>query len=136
MTTDDNKRIIRRYYEEVWNTWNSVAAAEILHPTLKFRGSLGVEVQGLDGFKDYVTLVRGAFPDFNNRIDALIAEGDQVVARLTYKGTHLGELFGFAPTGRPVTYSGVAIFRIAGGKIVERWGLSDTHLLRKQLAGS
>jgi predicted ester cyclase len=79
--------------------------------------------------------VRRAFPDFHNRIEELVAEGDKVVVRLTYTGTHHGELFGVGPTGTRVTYAGVAIFRIEAGRIAEGWVLGDLFGLRQQLSG-
>src|SRR5262249_39446424 len=94
----------------------------------------GVSVQGRDGFRDYMRTVRRAFPDFHNQVEEIIAEGDRVVARLTYTGTHQGELFGVAATGRKVSYAGVAIFRIAGAAIAEGWVLGDLHGLIQQLA--
>src|SRR5262249_21398608 len=60
------------------------------------------------------------FPDFHNRVEELVPEGERVVARLTYTGTHAGELLGIAPTGRRVNYAGVALFRIASGQIADR----------------
>jgi predicted ester cyclase len=133
MSAEANKAIVRRYYDELWNQWNLSLSDELIDAGISFRGSLGVTVQGLEGFKQYVTLVRGAFPDFHNTIEDLIAEGDKVVARLTYHGTHRGELFGIAPTGKRVTYAGIAIFRIADGRIVEGWVIGDTYGLMKQL---
>ena len=88
---DENKRIIRRYYDELWNKWR------------------------LD------------------LVEELIAEGDKVVARLTYRGTHEGRLFGFEPTGREVSYAGAAIFRLKDGKIVDGWVLGDTLNLTRQI---
>lgn len=129
----ENKDIIRRYYNELWNKWNLALADELIAPDVAFRGSLAVETQGLEGFKAYVNTVRTAFPDFHNTIEDLIAEGDKVVARLTYNGTHNGELFGIAPTGKRVAYSGVAIFRIVNNKIVNGWVLGDIPSLLKQL---
>jgi predicted ester cyclase len=79
--------------------------------------------------------VRQPFPDFHNHIEDLIAEGDQVVARLTYTGTHQGVLFGMDPTGRQVSYAGVAISRIAEGRIVRGWVLGDVNGLVRQLKG-
>ncbi|SRR5579875_3763173 len=130
-----NKSIICRYYEDLWNKWNVALADELLSSDVSFRGSLGVEVHGLDGFKGYVNMVRAAFPDFHNTIGELIAEDNKVVATLTYSGTHRGELFGIASTGRRVSYSGVAIFRLADNKILNGWVLGDTHSLIKQLRG-
>jgi steroid delta-isomerase-like uncharacterized protein len=133
VSIEENKNIVRRYYHDLWNKWDLGIANELIATDLVFRGSLGVNTRGLEGFKEYVQLVRQAFPDFSNSIEELIGEEDKVVARLTYRATHRGELFGIAPTGRHVTYSGVAIFRIAGGKIVEGWVLGDTADLLRQL---
>ncbi len=133
MSRETNKDIIRRYYEDLWNRWDPAVADELISGEIAFRGSLGVTVRGLEGFKGYVRQVRAAFPDFHNAIEDLIAEGDKVVARLTYRGTHRGELFGIAPTGRQVVYTGIAIFRIAGSKIADGWVLGDTWDLRQQL---
>jgi steroid delta-isomerase-like uncharacterized protein len=130
---EKNKSIIRRYYDELWNSWNLDLADELISADVSFRGSLGIVVQGRASFCDYVRFVRRAFPDFHNAIEELVAEGDKVVGRLTYTGTHLGELFGISATGRQVTYPGVAIYRIADGRIVNGWVLGDTRALMQQL---
>ena len=87
-------------YEELWNQLRLELVDEILAPDVTFRGSLRISTQGIDGFKQYVNTVRAAFPDFQNSVEELIAEADKVVARLTYSGTHRGELFGIPPTKR------------------------------------
>ena len=101
--SEKNKAIIRRYYEDLWNPWNLEAANALISPEMEFRGSLGITVRGIEGFQGYMSTVRSAFPDFHNRVEDLVAEGDKVVARLTYTGTHQGEMFGLAPTGRTIT---------------------------------
>lgn len=133
MSAEENKAIVDRYYEDLWNRWNLALADELLATDITFYGSLAVMARGIQGFKEYVTMVRTAFPDFHNTIEELIAEGDKVVARLTYRGTHKGDLFGIAPTSKQVMYAGIAIFRIAGGKIVDCWVLGDTMGLMNQL---
>jgi steroid delta-isomerase-like uncharacterized protein len=133
MLAEHNKALVQRYYEEMWNRWEFVLADEIIGDGVVFRGSLGVSVQGREGFKEYMRTVRRAFPDFHNHVEELIAEDDRVVARLTYTGTHHGEVFGIGATGRRVTYAGVAIFRIVEGCIVEGWVLGDIHGLLQQL---
>jgi steroid delta-isomerase-like uncharacterized protein len=135
MFPEENKALVRRYYEELWNRWDLSLADELLAEGLAFRGSLGVEVRGREGFKDYVCAVRRAFPDFHNRVEELIAEGDKVAARLTYTGTHRGAFFGIGPTGKRVTYAGAAVFRIEAGRIAEGWVLGDVHGLIQQLSG-
>ncbi len=74
-----------------------------------------------------------AFPDFHYTIEDLIAEEDRVAARLTYRGTHRGDLLGIAPTRKPVAYTGIAVFRLAGGMIVDGWVNGDTLGLMRQL---
>jgi steroid delta-isomerase-like uncharacterized protein len=128
-----NKTLIRRYYDTLWNAWDFEAATELLAPDLRFRGSLGVDLQGIEAFRRYMQLLREAFPDFHNAIQDLLAEGDQVAARLRYTGTHKGPLFDLAPTGRKIAYDGSALFRIARGRITEGWVLGDTAALRRQI---
>lgn len=125
--------LVRRYYAELWNQWRLELADELLAPDIQFRGSLAVEVRGIAGFKEYVRLVQAAFPDFRNSVDELLEAGDQVVARLTYRGTHRGPLFGVAPTGRRVSYPGMAWFRCADRRIVAAWVVGDTGRLLREL---
>jgi steroid delta-isomerase-like uncharacterized protein len=133
MATDDNKQLIRRYYDELWNGWNYDLITELIAPDISFRGSLAVTVFGRNGFQQYMSAVRTAFPDFHNTIEELIAEGETVVARLSYRGTHEGELLGVAPTGHAITYTGIAIFRIRNGMIEEGWVMGDTAALMRQV---
>ena len=79
--------------------------------------------------------VQRAFPDFTNEIEELISGGDKAFARLTYRGTHQGELFDIAATGRRIQYAGAAVFRFRGDKIAEVWVLGDIFGLMSQLQG-
>jgi steroid delta-isomerase-like uncharacterized protein len=133
MSLAENKSLIRRYYEEMWNRWDFALADELIDAEITFRGSLGTHVQGRERFKDYMRSVQLAFPDFHNQVEELLADGDRVAVRLTYTGTHGGELFGIAPTGRLVKYAGMAIFRVVGGRVAEGWILGDLQGLVEQL---
>ena len=133
MLLEENKRLIGKYYENMWNGWDFSVADEIIHPDIEFRGSIGLTVKGRDGFKGYMNTIRAAFPDFHNTIEELVAEGDSVVAVLTYSGTHRGTLFGVAPTGKRIQYVGTAIFRIEAGQVTRGWVLGDTLSLLQQL---
>ena len=130
---ETNKKVIRRYYEELWNVWNFDKATEFLSTEIVFRGSLGTETQGREAFCEYMRKIRRAFPDFHNSIVDLIAEGDEVVARLSYTGTHRGEIFGIAPTGRQITYQGAAFFQISDALVTHGWVLGDLLSLLKSL---
>jgi steroid delta-isomerase-like uncharacterized protein len=130
---EENEDLIRRYYDGMWNAWNLDAADDLLSPDIIFRGSLGTETRGRAAFCDYMRHVRSAFPDFHNFIEEITAEEDRIVARLTYTGTHEGELFGIAPTHRKITYAGAAFFRISAGQIAEGWVVGDIFSLLKSL---
>lgn len=132
-TIEDHKALVRRFYEELWNQWNYSIVGDVLTPDVAFHGSLGVHKNGHEGFIQYAELVRGAFPDFTNTIEDLIAEGNKVAACLTYRGTHLGEIFDIEPTGRAIRYIGTAIFVFRDGLISNAWVLGDRLELMQQL---
>ena len=133
-TIEDHKKMVRRFYEELWNKWNYGIIGEILTPDVGFHGSLGLQKNGHQGFIDYAQMVRAAFPDFTNSVEELIAEGDKVAACLTYRGTHRGEIFDIEPTGRSIRYIGTAIFVLRDGLIGNAWVLGDRLELLQQLS--
>jgi steroid delta-isomerase-like uncharacterized protein len=128
-----NKDIVRRFFDEMWNPWNFAKVDEILAPEIVFKGTLGDELTGRDAFRTYMRKVHSAFPDFHNAIIEITAEDDRVVARTFYCGTHRGEIFGLAPTGKQIRYAGAAFFRIKAGQVVEGWALGDLRGLLRQL---
>ena len=97
MSVTRNQYLVQRYYRELWNEWNFALAPEIVSDDVRFRGSLGIECEGITQFFDYMRLVRSAFPDFANEIVDLVAETDAIAARLIYTGTHEGEFLGSDP---------------------------------------
>jgi len=136
VSVSQNKNLIERYYHEMWNPWNFSAADELLAETIVFRGSLGTETVGREAFRGYMRQVQRAFPDFHNKIECLVAEGQNVVARLTYRGTHQGEIFGVAPTMKSIQYAGAAFFRVSNGQVAEGWVLGDLLTLLRQLGAT
>lgn len=135
MDPPSHRALIRRYYDELWNSWNFAIAGELLTEDIAFRGSLGIAVEGLSAFLDYMQLVQAAFPDFHNTVEETVVESERVFARLTYRGTHRGNLFGIPPTGRTINYAGAAVFVIRE-KIERGWVLGDTLGLLRQLEGA
>lgn len=133
MMERDGEALVRRFYEELWNEWRLEVADKILAEDVRFRGTLGTTSQGRAEFKEYVQRVRAAFPDWHNRIDELFSAGDRVVARLTWTGTHQGQLGDLAPTGKFVTYVGVGLFTIARSDIAAAWIVGDTQELWRAL---
>ncbi len=125
--------LIERYYNDLWNHWTLDLIPELISPQFEFRGSLGIELSGHDAFRDYMRMVRTAFPDFHNRIDDLLIDWDRAAVRLTYSGTHAGVLFGILPTGRRIEYQGAAFFTTSRGHILSGWVLGDTFSLFNQI---
>lgn len=130
------EELVRRFYAEVWNRWDDAAVDDLLAEGFSFRGSLGDEVRGRDGFRGYRDRIRAAFPDFHNEIVDLVATGDRAAARLRYSGHHQGEVLGITPTGRRAVYAGAAFFTATDGRLGEVWVLGDVEGLRRQLAGA
>ncbi|HET7430481.1 MAG TPA: ester cyclase [Nocardioides sp.] len=130
----DVATLVRRFYDELWNAWDDEAVAEVLHPELRFRGSLGQETVGLDAWRGYRDGVRRGSPDFHNEVVHLVADGAQAAARLRWSGTHAGPLLGIAATGRTFTYDGAALFRARAGLLAEIWVVGDLDGLRAQLS--
>ena len=133
MTDAPTRQLIERFYNEVWNRWDEAVVREILDARFTFRGSIGTETAGVDGFLEYTRTIRAAFPDFTNTIDSLIIEGDRAAARLTYTGTHQGPMLGYAGTGNMIRYSGAAFFVCDAGVIKSAWVLGDLDALKQQL---
>jgi predicted ester cyclase len=131
--SDENRVLVRLLLEDDISRGDVAVAERIIHPEFVDHTNPPGMQHGLDGHKAIVSLFRAAFPDQWWQIEDLIAEGDKVVARTTMTGTHLGDFFGIAPTGKKVTLSGVHIMRIQDGKVAEHWGSNDDLGLMHQL---
>ena len=133
--SDENKKLIRRY-QEAYNKGDFERLHEFLAPDwVAHTWTPGIP-KSLAATREVHLMHLSACPDLEYTIDDLIAEGDRVVARFTVRGTHLGPLMGFAPTGKRLEVQGISIFRIAGGKIVEHWAVSDIAGLFVQLGAA
>lgn len=136
MSIEANKALVHRLFEEVVNAGELSAMDEILAPDFVSHEELPPGIpSGREGAKQLFSMLRSAFPDLHATIEDEIAEGDKVVARLTFSGTHQGEFMEIAPTGRRVAYAVIDILRIADGQVVEHWALSDALGLMQQLSG-
>ena len=127
MSVEENKALVRRCYDEVWNKGDVSVLKEIYASDCvsNFTPSIKATFRGPEEYKQAVNIFRSAFPDLHFTIEDLIAEGDKVVYHWTARGTNDGEYMGNAPTGKSVTQTGITIFRCAGGKIVEELAIWD-----------
>jgi len=129
MSLEKNKAIVRRLFE-VFDKKNLglldelVAQDYVDHPR---------QFQGLENYRQHLSLWFKSFPDSHETIEDIIAEGDKVCIRIKGTATHKGEYRGLAPTGNKITWEANTILRIADGKIAEMWGFSDELNFAKQL---
>ena len=126
MSTQENKTIVRRLWEEVWNQRALDVCDEIF------------DAAYAEHERNFAPRLLAALPDSHHTIEDMIAQGDKVVTRFTWRGTHQGEFQGIAPTGKQVEIKGIWIHRLAGDKIVEgrRWGVLDMLGLLQQLGAT
>jgi steroid delta-isomerase-like uncharacterized protein len=130
---EKNKAIARRDFEQVWNKGNLDTVDEICAADGVGHMPGSPDIHSLEGYKQYVTMYRNAFPDIHFTIEDEIAQGDKVVIRWTSRGTHQGELMGISPTGKQCTVTGITINRFSGGKIQESWNNWDALGMLQQL---
>jgi predicted ester cyclase len=122
MSVQENKALVRREQEELWNhTGNLDAAQELYVP------------DNVEAVKQEAADFREGFPDVVSTVEDLIAEGDKVVARWRSRATHRGEYMGIAPTGNRVEFMGISVYRIEAGKIAESWNVEDKLSLMRQI---
>lgn len=132
-TLSDNKAIVLRSEAELWSKGNLAVADQLYAPNFICHFVGGTEWKGIQGIKSEVAGHRAAFPDWTERVDDIIAEGDRVVIRFTSSGTQRGKFAGMAPNGKTVTIHEAAIYKVVDGKIVEQWGFPDSQSLMQQL---
>jgi steroid delta-isomerase-like uncharacterized protein len=128
-----SRLLVDRFYKDMWNRFDTSVFPEILQPDITFRGSLGQTAAGFEQLAEYIAFIRAFAPDFHNEVIHTINEGDMTFARLTYRGTHQGELFGVPASGRRFEYAGAAVFTVRDGLISDVWVLGDIHGLLQQL---
>ncbi len=136
MSTEDNKAIVRRFFEEVFNRQNLAVLDELVSSDF-IHGQPGRVLRGAEFFNEVKSGVHFlAFPDLHITIEDMIAEGDKVVTRWTARGTHQGEAMGLPPTGNEVTWTGMNFMRVVNGKLAEDWEELDVLGLMQQLGGT
>jgi predicted ester cyclase len=133
MSTEQNKTIARRYAEELEDFWRT---GDLSFVDRIFDSNYVQHVPGIPpsmSVKQIFAALRAGIPDFQTTIEDLIAEGDRVAVRIPWEGTHKGELMGIPPTGKHVKVTEMQIYRIANGKIIERWVETDVFGMMQQL---
>lgn len=130
--SNQNKAIARKVFEDVQSQGNLALVDEIVASDYVGHTPPN-DIHGPEGAKQFEAMLHEAFPDMQVTVEDQIAEGDKVVTRWTCRGTHWGEFQGMPPTGKRMTMSGMTIFRIANGKLVEGWNNPDLLGMLQQL---
>lgn len=134
--SEENKALVRRWFDEVWNNGRSDVIEELFADDGIAHGlanESGSPMRGPRDYKPFHETFRGAFPDIIVTVEDMIAEGDKVAARCSVTGKHTGDNLGFAGTNTGVDFTGITIVRICDGKIVEAWNNFDFMRMNRQL---
>jgi len=129
--SEENKAIVRGFAEQVWNEGRLDRFEAFILPDVV--PHTGPAVTDANSLKQGIATIRNAFPDIHIALDDALAEEDKVVARFTISGTHKGEFNGIPATGKQAVFSGITIYRLAGGKIAEFWTEVDNLGMMQQL---
>jgi len=134
--SEENKQLVRRWFEEVWNNGRGELIEEMFDENGIAHGlsdDPGQPIRGPKDFMPFYKQFREAFPNLRIVIEDMVAEGDKVSARCSVRGKHEGDFRGLAATQAPVHFTGMTIVRIADGKIVEAWNNFDFTAMNRQL---
>ena len=124
MPTEEHKAAYRRIIEAV-NAADFDALDALFAADMVDHNPIPDQVPGLAGFKEWMATARRSFPDLRGTIEHVVAEGDLVAGRVTWRGTQAGPFVGVAPTGQFVAFEAYHIARFEGGKVAEWWGTAD-----------
>lgn len=132
--SDANIELVRKAIVDIASEGKLDLADEIIAPEAVRHDLAGRSMTlGPEGIKRFIAAQRAIFPDLQLTIDDIFAAGDMVVARYTATGTHRGELMGVAGTGKEVSWRGINLYRIEGGKLAETWQLADMLGVMRQI---
>ena len=133
MSAEENKALIRRLVDEVYNDNDLDVLDKLVAQDIINHSAVPEHQHGIEGFRHVNEWVRAAFSDVHYEIEDMIAEGDMVACRITVSGTQDGEFQGNPPTGKRFSVDHVHWHRLADGKLVERWAVRDDLGAAQQL---
>lgn len=133
MSTAEKVAIHRQYNDDIINQGNLDLVDAIFTPNYVDHQPGSPDIHGPAGLKQFISMLRSAFPDVRFTVEDRLVEGDKIAVRWSMQGTNQGEFQGIPPTGRSVTTTGIAIHRFAGNQIQESWDYFDALGLLQQL---
>lgn len=126
------KEIVTRFDEEIYRKGNIDAADELVAENFRHHAPFPTP-QGREGFKQFLTQFRQAFPDSTSTTEDVVVDGDKVAVRYTARGTHQGEFMDVPATGNKITVQGISIYRVADGKVTDEWAQPDIMTMMQQM---
>eukprot|EP00934_Nitzschia_sp_Nitz4_P001781 Nitzschia sp. Nitz4//scaffold106_size73319//3177//4397//NITZ4_005725-RA/size73319-processed-gene-0.33-mRNA-1//1//CDS//3329532487//1781//frame0 len=127
------RELVKQFIADIWNRGDVELIPRVCHRKLRFNGHVGMDLVGHDGFARMVTTVRDALTDYHCEIHSMVVESNKAFCRLRFSGKHTGNLLGYPPTGKSVTWMGASEFTCKDGQILKVWELGDVKSLEEQL---
>jgi steroid delta-isomerase-like uncharacterized protein len=125
VSLEENKAIVLRWFAELDRGNLDIVDELIADDYVDHNPALPNLPSGREGVRQYVRILKSAFPDANHTVEDVIAEADKVMTRVTARGTFLGECIGYRANGNVIEISGIAVHRIANGRLAEHWAHAD-----------
>ncbi len=134
MTVEENKALMKRFYDEVLNQGNIDMVDEFVdEEIIDHNPTVMEQAEGLEGILQGISHIREGFPDINFEIKEILGEEDKLGIVIRITGTHQGKFWGIEPTGKNIDTTIIDVMKFKDGKIYERWGLFDVYQLMQQL---
>lgn len=132
MSKEANIEVQKKFGEAI-NSGNLEQLRDLISDEVKDHDPAPNQGPGAQGYIDFFTMMRNAFPDMQTEVEQMVADEENVSFAYTLKGTHKGDFMGISGTGKPIKIRGMQISRFRDGKLVERWGSSDELGILKQI---
>jgi len=127
------RNLVKRFISDIWNRGELDLIPQVCSPKIRFNGNTGLDKIGHDGFAMMVATIHGALSDYHCEIHSMVVENNKAFCRLRFSGKHTGDLLGYPPTNRSVSWMGATEFTCTNGVILKVWELGDMKTLEDQL---
>ena len=125
--------LVKKFISDIWNRGELDLIPSVCSPKIRFNGNSGLDKIGHDGFAMMVATIHGALSDYHCEIHSMVVEDNKAFCRLRFSGKHTGDLLGYPPTGKCVSWMGATEFTAMNGRILKVWELGDMKTLEQQL---
>ena len=131
---DVTRNLVKKFISDIWNRGDLDLIPQVCSPKIRFNGNTGLDKIGHDGFAMMVATIHAALSDYHCEIHSMVVEDNKAFCRLRFSGKHTGDLLGYPPTGRVVSWMGATEFTCMNGRILKVWELGDLFSLQISLS--